>query len=254
MSFQLSEEELAKLYISWLAWKDLESEEFLGAFKPLWSSTLKDIAALLEKCNIEYGLENIHRIGLTIQPEISFAFSSLRRMYYVNVWSFLFSHQKQEGSLYFKPLFRLAHELVHEYAHYRFWRDHDMLDGNATVMRRFENEHGLENEKYALTEEADFLRRVQFAVPRQMKIRLFRVRSWTSQGLVDYESGSGRISVRKGIKLSVKAYEKEIQQLSSREDWTSRSRTASAEKHTTFGSILKLELTGKEYPILVMEV
>jgi hypothetical protein len=124
-------------------------------------------------------------VGLTLQPNIGFAFSPIAEGCLVNVWDFLFSHDKQRAI--FKNSFDLAYKLVHEYAHYEFWRDHNMLGKDKKAKEQFSSDHGLEDEKYALTEEAKFLEKMQVLVPEKINIKLFCVKSWTDAGIPDCE-------------------------------------------------------------------
>jgi hypothetical protein len=90
MPFQFSKVEEAKLYTSWLAWKNINTPEFLKAFKPLWNQTIKEVEALYKLVSCRCRLQEVGKVGLTIQPNVSFAFSAIKKGYFINVWSFFF--------------------------------------------------------------------------------------------------------------------------------------------------------------------
>ncbi len=67
MAFQFSDIELEKLHTAWLAWKDIESHEFLKGFRRLWNLTIREVEVLLERCNYKCRLQEVVRVGLTLR-------------------------------------------------------------------------------------------------------------------------------------------------------------------------------------------
>lgn len=253
MPFQFSKVEWEKLHTSWLAWKDIRAQEFLNAFRPLWKLTIKEVEALLKRSDCNWRLQDVGKVGLTIQPNVSFAFSAIPKAYFLNVWSFFFCLMKSESSIFFRPTFLFANELVHEYAHYRFWRDHGMLDKSKKAMEQFESEHGLENEKNALSEEVNFLKKVRYVIPGRVRIKLFRVQSWTSSGMPNCKGKLVQLENRKNIKSMIKLLEREIQELSSKKSYDNMMSKQKIETHTALSSILKLNVAREVWPIIEME-
>ena len=254
MPFQFSKLEWEKLHTSWLAWKDIKAQEFLKAFRPLWNLTIKEVEALLKRSNCSWRLQDVRKVGLTIQPNVSFAFSAIPKAYFLNVWSFFFCLMKSESSIFFRPTFLLANELVHEYAHYRFWRDHGMLDKDKKAMEQFDSEHGLENEKNALTEEVKFLKKVRYVIPGRVRIKLFRIQSWTSNGTPNCEGKLVQLENRKNMNSKIKSMKREIQELSSKKSYDNRMTKQKTETLTTISSILKLNVAREAWPIIEMEI
>ena len=182
LALQFSRIESRKLHAAWLAWKDIQSNEFIKAFKPIWNGTLNEIANLFKKCNYYQNVCEIGTVGLTINPGVGFAFSPIVEAYEVNIWSFFFCNQKNELSAFFSPSFLVASKLVHEYSHYKFWKQHDVLGKTRQVKLQFDSIYGLEDEKYALTQELNFLNQMIEVIPHDVKITMFRVKSWDRYG------------------------------------------------------------------------
>ena len=130
---------------------------------------------LIEKAGLQIRLEGPSKIGINLQPSVSFAFSPIAKGYFINVWSFFFCPQKADSSAFFRPAFLLANELVHEHAHYKFWSDHGMLEKDNGEKEQFDKSHGLENERTALNAELVFFKRIMPLVPEIVNIKLFRV-------------------------------------------------------------------------------
>lgn len=254
MPFQFSRIEQAKIYTSWLAWKDIRTQEFLKTFRPLWNLAIKEVEVLLERCHCKCRLKEVGKVGLTIQPSVSFAFSPIKKGFFINVWLFFFCLMRDEVSIFFRPSFLLANELLHEYAHYKFWRDNGMLDVGKESKKKFESEHGLENEKNALAQEVKFLRRVRRVVPGRERIKIFRVQSWTNAGMPICEGRLAQLENRKNINFMIKLTERAIQDLSSKRSYDNRMTKQATENHATLSSILKLNTAREDYPIVEMKV
>jgi hypothetical protein len=177
----LSGLELNKLKAAWLAWKDITSPEFLETFRPLWDQAISDVETLLKQCDLKLEMRDFPRVGLTLQPNVSFAFSPIPEGCFINVWSFLFCHGKDQA-LFRSPFF-LAHELVHEHAHLEFWRDHGMLGKDKEAKEQFDSDHGIEDERHAFTKEAKFLEKMLPLVPDSINTKYFLVTSWNDSGV-----------------------------------------------------------------------
>jgi len=257
VAFQFSDIELEKLHTAWLAWKDIESHEFLEGFRRLWNLTIKEVESLLERCNYKRRLQEVGRVGLTLQPNTSFNFSSIDKAYIIHAWRFFFCHDPIESSAYFRPAFEVAYQLVHEYAHFKFCREHKILEKDLEVTKHFKIEQGLNDETYAHTEEEKFLKKLQFNVPNLFDIKLFRVRSWTNNGFPECIGKRTHIWARKGIKEQFKSVRESKRNLKKSYTVKSYDRRMSREKtkvHNILSSILKLGDGKKHSKIVWMDL
>jgi hypothetical protein len=144
--------------------------------------------------------------------------------------------------------------MLHEYAHYRFWRDQGKLDVDKKGMEQFESEHGLENERYALTEEANFLKKVRYAVPPRARVKFFRVKSWTNNGTPVCEGRLVQLETRKNINLTINLIEKAIQEMHSKKSYDNEMAQKKTENNITLSSILKLDVMREYWPIVEMDI
>ena len=250
MVSQFSNIEMEKLRISYLAWKEIKSKEFLEGFKRLWKIAIDEVELLFKQTHYSCRLQEVEKVGLSLQPNIGFAFSPLKKAYFLNVWSFFFVLDEIDASIYFRPPFLLANELVHEHAHYKFWSDHEMLNKTKDEMEQFGIEQGLEGEKYAHSEEAKFLKRLRFVVPHLVDIKLFRVRSWVRTGIPNYEIKPTKIMARKQVKemfKSVRDNKKNLQKFTAVKSYKNEMSEQKTEKYSILSSILKLDNVKKDF-------
>ncbi len=252
MPIQFSNVEQKKLYISWLAWKNIASQEFHDSVRPLLNQVINDVEAFIKKCEYTYRLRDVSKVGFTLQPTCSFGFSPIKKGYFINVWSFFFC--LHEADIFFRPSFLLANELVHEYAHYRFWQEHDMLGKDKVEMEQFKIQSHLENEKYALTNEVNFLKRIRNEIPNRISIKLFHVKSWENNGTPLCEAKLAKMPTRENIKHQINSLEIAIKGLSPRLSYDNKMTKQAIKNHSTLSSILKLDLTGECWPVVEMEI
>lgn len=257
MVSHFSEIELLKLRVAWFAWKDINSNEFLNLFIKIWEETLTEVELILKKCKFRRNLREVTKLGLTLQPNIGFCYSPIVNAYFFNVWTFLFCSDAIEKSLFFRPAFMLANELIHEHAHFRYLRDHQMLNRPKSEMKRFQKSHGFEGEKFALSEEAKFLKRIRLVIPRFEDVKLFRVKSWDSNGIPNHcEIRSTQIMSKRQTKESFKSVQmkkKDLQNLSTLIRYNGEMNMRKTENKSMISSILNLE-SKKEFPIIEMEI
>jgi hypothetical protein len=232
-----------KLKVSWLAWKDIESGKFLREFRQLWNVDLREAEVLIEKSGFQVKIKEADKVGLTLQPNVSFAFSPLDAKYLINVWSFFFCSQEVDSSVFFRPAFLLANELIHEHAHYRFWLDHGMLEKNKDAKEQFDKTSGIENERTALTAELSFFKKIMPIVPDYVNIKLFRIKSWKSKGRPNCEGMNAQIPTRENIIQNITSIEKAIKELSSKKIYDSTMESRATNKHSSLASVLKMDFS-----------
>ena len=199
-------------------------------------------------------MEDVGKISLTLHPNISLAYSPISKGYFANVWSFFFCHQKIDSSVFFRPTFLLANELVHEHAHYKFWLDHGMLEKDKDEMEQFVKSDGLENEKNALNAELSFYKKVMLSVPNSINIKLFRVKSWDSKGRPVCEGSEGQMFTGENIVLNISEIEKTINALSSKLNYDSTMVGRAAAMHSALSAVLKMDTSTNKWPIVEMKI
>jgi len=251
---QFSELEFQKLKVSWLAWRDIESARFLKAFRPLWNVDLREAKALISKAGLQIKVEEVGKIGLTVQPSVSFAFSPITKGYFANVWSFFFCYQKVDSSAFFRPAFLLANELVHEHAHYEFWLDHGMLEKDRKEKEQFAMEYGLEDERIALNAELSFFKKIIPLVPDPINIKLLRIKSWKSKGRPNCEAMDAQMPTIENIIQNVSCLEKAIKELSTKQNYDETMVRLATEKHSALSAVLRMEVPENKWPIIELKI
>lgn len=251
---KFSELESLKLKVSWLAWRDIESARFLKEFSQLWNAEIRKAKTLIEKAGFQIKIEAPGKIDVTLQPSVSFAFSPINKGYFVNVWSLFFCFQEADSRAFFRPAFLLANELVHEYAHYEFWLDHDMLEKSNDEKKQFDKSCGLENEKTALRAELSFFNKIMPHVPEFVNIKLFRVKSWRSKGRPNCEGLEGQMPTNENIIQNITCLKKAIKVLSSKQNYGNTMVNIATEKHYLLSKVLKMDISNDEWPIVEMKI
>ena len=251
-----SDIETEKLYISWRAWKDIKSQEFREGFKELWNLTIEEVECLFKKCNYPFRLREVRKVGLTLQPNISFEFSPLKNAYFLNVWSLFFCPDPKEGSLYFRQPFELAHMMQHEHAHYEFLRNHKMLNKNKDEKIRFHTQNKVEGEKYAHSQEAKFLKKLATVLPLKVDIKWFFVNSWESNGQPKYQIKTTQMWAKKTVKScleDVRKRKNKLQNLTALKMYNNEVCKHNTKTHSFYVKILKLDIQSNQFPIVEIE-
>ena len=243
-----------KLKVSWLAWRDIKSVRFLKEFRHLWNADVREAESLIEKADLHIKVEEVGKLGLTVQPSDSFVFSPVDKRYLFNVWSFFFCSQKADSSAFFRPVFLLANELVHEHAHYRFWLDHEMLEKKNDEKEQFERTHGLENERTALNAELFYFKKIMPLVPEFVNIKLFQVKSWKRKGKPNYEGTCVQLPTFENIIQNITCLEKAIKELSSKKNYDNTMVRLATEKHYALSTVLKMDVSANKWPIVEMKI
>jgi hypothetical protein len=255
--FQFSEFELIKLHTAWLAYKKLDSPEFISNFKILWDSVLKENEALISKYVNNFNLREVGKVGLTLSPNTTFAFSFIDRAYVLNVWDFLFCYFDKDASLFFRPSFFLINELFHEFAHFKFWRDHNMFEKDLNEKKKFNLEHGKEDEIYAHKEEEKLLKKLGLTVPVFFEQKLFRILSWTMEGTPNCQGALGELSARRTVKKRLKELHDNRVKLESSltiENYNFKMRTQKAKNNNVLAKALKLNDLDQQSQIVWMDL
>ena len=248
---QFSKPELRKLHVAWLAWNNLQTREFLRDFKPIWDSIMGEVSVLFQKSNFSQNVCEIGKAGFTLNPDVGFAFSPIVEAYQINVWSLLFC--RQELDVFFNPSFLIAGNLVHEHSHFNFWKQHNVLGKDRQIKERFASSHGLEDEKYALTEELKFLSQLIDVVSPSSDIILFHVKSWNIFGQPVCEGISAEFPNKENILQRINMIESTLKQILSQKDYSVEMVESSRKIHSELSAILKLDLK-ENYAIVPMEI
>jgi hypothetical protein len=254
MQLQFSEVELLKLKVSWLAWRNIESARFLKEFRELWNADVREAEALIEKAGLHIRIEEIGKLGITVQPSVSFAFSPIAKGYFVNVWSLFFCSQKADSSAFFRPTFLLANELVHEYTHYRFWLDHGMLEKSSDEKEQFDKSYGLENERVALDAGLSFFKKITPLLPEFVNIKLLRVKSWKRKGKPNCEGLEAQMPTNENIIQNIACIEKALKELSSKQNYDGTMVSHATETHSALSEVLKMDVSANRWPIVEMKI
>ena len=193
MSLELSEYEIERLNVTWLVSKNIKAPEFKRKFNAIWDKSKKEIQDIIKKCGHTINLQNSKKIGLTLKPNKTFAFSPQNNAYLINVWFFLLCNDEQRACI--KPSWYLANYFVHEYNHYEFFRDHDMLLQDKKTTEHFIKAHYKEAEEKAYLKEINFLKNAETLAPKSVNTRFFSVKSWSKTGIPYCEVENAKISI-----------------------------------------------------------
>jgi hypothetical protein len=253
---QLTDSEIRKLRVSWLAWKDITATVFRKIFRRLWNQSLRETKSILELCKYEQNILEVGKIGVTLNPEVGFAFSVIPEAYYINVWHLFLLAQKDEAAVFFRPSFLLANELVHEHAHYRFLKEHNVLGVDKQNKMRLISSLGLEDEKFALNEELKFLNKMLWEVPREVEVKFLHIKSWNNKGEASLEGKTAHLLLQENIVQYMSTIETKIKNLNSKEKYDAEMVERGKEHQSLLSSILKLSLgsTSTVWPVVGMKI
>lgn len=251
---QFSRIELRKLHIAWLAWNNIQTKYFLRNFKFVWNNIIEETSILFQKCNYNQNVCEVGKAGFTLSPDAGFAFDSMVEAYQINIWSLLFCLQEEESSIFFNPSSLIASDLVHEYSHFSFWKQHNVLGKDKQTKEEFDSNHGFENERYALTKERDFLKQLIEVVSPSIDIVFFRVNSWDSFGHPIAEGKRVEFLPQDNLRQRINNIENELKMNSSKQAYSKRMVESARNFHSKVSSILRLSLEERKYPIVTMEI
>jgi hypothetical protein len=146
--------------------------------------------------------------------------------------------------------------LLHEYAHYEFWRNHKMLNKDKDEKNQFSIEQQVENERYAYSQEEKFLKRLGFVLPLLVDINLFRVKSGASNGQTIPVIKPTKIWAKKTVKKrskDVREIKRRLQKLTVLERYNNETSKQNTETHSFISTILKLDDQRDKFPVVEME-
>ena len=168
---ELSDYENERLHVAWLASKDITSREFQDKFQVIWEQSKKEIQDSIKECGYVINLEDSKVLGLTLRSNRTFAFNPQVNGYLINIWYLLFCNDRQQA--FIKPSWHLANSFVHEYNHYKFCRDHEMLFQDGKTTNQFIDANHKEADDMAYLEEINFLKKAETLAPKLVNTRIF---------------------------------------------------------------------------------
>ena len=193
MSLELSAYDMERLHVTWLASKDINSQEFQRKIKCLWAQSKKEIQDILKKCDFSINLQDSKILGFMLGPNHTIAFNPEKNAYLINLFFFLFSNDTQEACI--KPSWYLVPSFVHEYDHYEFCRDNDMLFQDSETTRQFIIKYWKEIENRAYSEEDKFLKKAESLAPKLVNKNFFSVKAWPKNGIPSCKVINRQISI-----------------------------------------------------------
>ncbi len=148
----------------------------------------------------------------------------------------------------------MASGLMHEYSHFKFWKQHNALGKTKEVKEKFSSTQGLEDEKYALTEELNFLNQVIEGLSPSVEIVLFRVKSWDHYGQPICNGIGAEFPLQENILQRIGMIESTLKEISSKENYSMEMVRCAKERHSDLSLILKLSLEKEDWPTVPMNI
>lgn len=180
MPIQLSEKEKKMLHLSWLATTNLCGAEFRNAFKPIINQIFVEVEDFIKKCGYSAEIRKVQKLALTLKPTRTFGFSPSANGFLFNLWYLFFCND--EKTAFIKPVTYRVAEFFHEYSHYKFCYEYNMIGQDSKKTEKFLNDNFIEIENLAYTEEISFLEKAVAQAPDETEVRAFNIKSWTKAG------------------------------------------------------------------------
>jgi len=98
-----------------------------------------------------------------------------------NLWNLFFS-LPNNGFVISTPSWKTAGELIHEFDHYQFLKEHSLIGKTEQELEEFNNNYRHQLEKRGHMRLKDFLKRCKNIVPSETSLYKIRVREWSSTG------------------------------------------------------------------------
>ena len=116
----------------------------------------------------------------TLYPRISIGFEPQRNVLIVNLWSWMFSMLSsiEQSEIGFAPLCLKASELVHEFQHYLYLNEHEMIGAPEEESELFRKNHGSLMEEKAFRKQINVLQKYKKVADPEIFLITFKVDSW----------------------------------------------------------------------------
>jgi hypothetical protein len=121
------------------------------------------------------------RIHLTIDPTLVGAYDPKADAFSYNLWELFFSPVKDAFCVPSHPL-KICETLVHEFDHYCYLKEHDMICKTDREYAEFDKTHRFKVEKRAFLSQIHFLRHCKEKAPPHETYNGIRVTGWTERG------------------------------------------------------------------------
>jgi len=133
-----------KIRLAYLAWKDmnqLSKSPDYSLLKHVSDSKLNEMNLFFRQVgeSLQEVMDAFGTWEFTLYPKISIGFDSSRNVLIVNLWSWMFSmlSNTEQPEVGFAPLCLKAPELAHEFQHYIYLKQHEMMHASEEESELF---------------------------------------------------------------------------------------------------------------------
>lgn len=182
---QMTDLQKRKIAFAYLAWKDigrLGKLPYNHALKDVLDLTLDEIGGFFQLVGESWQdvIQAFRTWEFTLYPRISIGFESRRNVLIVNLWSWMFSmlSNMEQSEIGFAPLCLKASELVHEFQHYVYLNEHEMIGAPEEESELFRENHGSLMEEMAFRKQVNVLQKYKKVADPEIFLITFKVDTW----------------------------------------------------------------------------
>lgn len=216
---------------------------------------LRDYSSSLQSITNSFG-----RVGFTIDPTEEGEYDPRIDTMIFNLWALLFSPIERQYCIPSHPL-NICEILIHEFDHYCFLKEHDMIGRTDQEFYRFNNDRFNEAEKRALLSQCNFLEKSKEKARSHESYRI-SVIDWTKKGEPLFSSLKRfEISREETVQMiygNIDDYKNVLRQIDIGKEYDEMATASSIKSYSKLVTILslpiKLEPVEHQYPIIEIKM
>lgn len=191
--FYLDKIEETKLHLTWLSCKDFSSlndSVNQTLLKETWINIKSELRAYFKNnvISLQSIVKTFKRIIITIDPRLPCAYDPEKDVLIFNLWSLFFT-LTNDGFATPVPPWDAAGQLVHEFDHYLYFKENDMIGKREKDYEEFDKENLCHLEKRAYSNQKTFLEKCKNKVPFETLMYKIKIRNWSQDGkFIDFEA------------------------------------------------------------------
>jgi hypothetical protein len=175
-----------KLYLIWLSCKNFESlkvSKNVILLEKAWNHVKSEMESYFRGYSFDFQsvIEKFKKIRLTTDPNMIAAYIPEIDTLIFNLWALFFSPVKDGFCIPTYPL-KNCETLIHEFDHYSFFKEHDMISKTEIEYEEFDKTYENQREKRAFLSERNFLEKYREKTFPHMTSYRIKVTKWTEKG------------------------------------------------------------------------
>ena len=252
----------AKLYLTWMSCKNFESLK-QGKNRILLGQVWENIKSELghyfrnHSPSLQSIVSGFRKIRFTIDPTEVAEYDPRTEAMIFNLWALFFHPIEHEYCIPSPPL-KICETLIHEFDHYSFLKEHNMIGRTDQEFYKFNEEYYTEVEKRAISSQCSFLKRCKERPPLHQTSYKIRVTRWTENGNpLHYSIRPFAITKEVTLELidgMIMDCENVLLRMNTGEEYDAMAAEGSLESYSRMATLLslpiKLDSTEQSYPFV----